>query len=49
MVKIHLSMQEVSSMPGGRAKIPHALWPKKYKTNRNNIVTDSINNLNGPD
>ena len=39
-------------MPGGRAKIPHALWPKKIQNkteNRNNIVTNSINNLIGPD
>ena len=36
------------SVPGGAARIPHALWPKKKNqnmNNRNNIVTNSIKTL----
>ena len=42
----------MGSMPGWGAKIPHALGPKKNKTNgqkqycnRSNVVTDSIKTL----
>ena len=35
----------VGSIPGQRAKIPRASWPKKNTENRNNIATNSINIL----
>ena len=41
---LHFPMQESSgSIPGGGAKIPHALWPKNQ--NRSNVVINSIKTL----
>ena len=37
---LHFPMQESSgSIPGGGAKIPHALWPKNQNIKRSNMVT----------
>ena len=47
VVKTAPNAGDVVSIPGGGAEIPHALWPKKKKKerNRSDVVTSEVKTL----